>query len=175
MALSIARAFKQRMPANVQLDDLEQSALVGLIDGMRRDPEGVGPIHDHYLRIRIRGSILDGMRAGDWCPRRNRAREGKVANVCMVHLEDVNEQWQDVLTGAEGAEGAEDEQATIRRLDVSLAWQTPLAARDERMMRAYYERGRLLSDIATDEGISGPRVSQCITRALGVMHKHLHE
>jgi RNA polymerase sigma factor (sigma-70 family) len=166
MALSIARAFVRRLPASVCREDLEQAALIGLMDGLRRHPDGEGPGYDWYLRQRIRGSIIDELRAADWCTRSARARG---ALHSMVHLDDVNESWTDQMAGA----SEDPELAAIRRVDGAKAWRAPLGARNERIMRAAYEGGLLQREIGAEEGVSEARVSQVIAIALGRMRSYL--
>jgi RNA polymerase sigma factor for flagellar operon FliA len=162
----MARSYMQRLPRTVQRDDIEQAALIGLVDGLRKHPDGTGPTFDFYLRMRIRGEIIDELRAQDWATRRNRA--GGTA-MKMLHLEDVNAQWGDLMQGAH-----EDvELAAIARLDGEKAWRSPMKARDLRMLRGRYERGQLQRELAVVEGVSEARVCQRLTVVLASIRTHL--
>jgi RNA polymerase sigma factor FliA len=165
MALGIARSYMRRVPANVCHDDLEQAALIGLMDGLRRHPEGEGPGFDCYLRLRIRGSIIDELRTEDWSPRRDRCSSA----AAMVHLDDLDERWDEQMPGA----SSDPELAAIARIDGSKAWRTPLSPRSERILRAAYERGCQQQEIGIQEGISAARVSQLLTSAVGAMRLYL--
>lgn len=165
MALDTARAFARRLPRSIMLGDLEQAAVIGLLDGLRRSPDGEGAAWEWYLRRRIRGEIIDELRRQDWLGRR---RRGRVAPH-MVHLEDMAGAWQDYMPAA----GVSAEEAAITRLDAAKAWRTPLGARDARMMRASFERNRRQKDIAAGERVSEARVSQCVSRSLAGMRCHL--
>jgi RNA polymerase sigma factor (sigma-70 family) len=166
MAVSIARAFKRRLPASVCCEDLEQAALIGLMDGLRKHPDGEGPGYDWYLRQRIRGSIIDELRAADWCTRSARSR-GALNR--MVHLDDVDEAWTDQMAGA----SEDPELAAIMRVDGAKAWRAPLGPRYERIMRAAYVAGLRQREIGVEEGVSEARVSQVIAIALGRMRSYL--
>ncbi|MFT7560634.1 MAG: RNA polymerase sigma factor for flagellar operon FliA [Flavobacteriales bacterium] len=65
----IAHHMMVRMPASVQVEDLIQSGMVGLIEAARKYDAGKGASFETYAGIRIRGSIVDEMRRGDWAPR----------------------------------------------------------------------------------------------------------
>ena len=65
MAITIARAFVRKLPCNVQREDIEQAALIGLMKGLRKHPTPTGDAEgwEGYLRQRIRGAIIDELRA----------------------------------------------------------------------------------------------------------------
>ncbi len=58
-----------RLPASVCADDLYQAGIEGLLDAAQRYESDKGASFSTFASIRIRGSILDEMRRGDWCPR----------------------------------------------------------------------------------------------------------
>jgi RNA polymerase sigma factor (sigma-70 family) len=167
MALAMARQFYRRLPRSIVPSDIEQAALIGLLDGMRRHPDGEGPGWEWYLRCRIRGEILDELRRQDWSSRRRSGR----ATPKMRHLEDVNQQWQDFLPG----DTESPEEVAITRIDAAKAWRAPVGMRADRILRATFERGRRQKDIGRDEGVSEARISQLIDRALAGMRRHLDE
>ncbi|MBI3543584.1 MAG: FliA/WhiG family RNA polymerase sigma factor [Deltaproteobacteria bacterium] len=65
----IAQKIAARLPANIELDDLISSGVIGLMDAI----EKYDPTRDNkfktYAEFRIRGAILDELRAQDWVPR----------------------------------------------------------------------------------------------------------
>ena len=65
----IARHLLARMPANVQLDDLVQSGMIGLLDAAKKYDQTKGASFETYAGIRIQGAMLDEVRKGDWTPR----------------------------------------------------------------------------------------------------------
>lgn len=65
----IAHHLVSRLPPNVQVDDLIQSGMVGLLEAMRNFQSGQGASFETYAGIRIRGAMLDEIRRGDWAPR----------------------------------------------------------------------------------------------------------
>jgi RNA polymerase sigma factor for flagellar operon FliA len=65
----IAYHMMMRMPASVQVDDLIQAGMIGLIEAAQKYDSSKGASFETYAGIRIRGSIVDEMRRGDWAPR----------------------------------------------------------------------------------------------------------
>ncbi|MEM0515334.1 RNA polymerase sigma factor FliA [Pseudoalteromonas sp. YIC-827] len=65
----IACHLLARLPASVQLDDLIQSGMIGLIEASRNFDATKGASFETFAGIRIRGAMLDEIRRGDWAPR----------------------------------------------------------------------------------------------------------
>lgn len=65
----IAQHMMLRMPASVQIDDLIQAGMIGLLEASQKYDAGHGASFETYAGIRIRGAIIDEMRRGDWVPR----------------------------------------------------------------------------------------------------------
>src|SRR5918992_2733174 len=65
------------LPAHVDMADLIQSGIFGLVDAIEKFEPNRGLKFETYAMQRIRGAILDDLRAQDWVPRsvRGRARE----------------------------------------------------------------------------------------------------
>lgn len=65
----IAQKIAVRLPSNIELDDLISSGVIGLMDAIDK----YDPTRDNkfktYAEFRIRGAILDELRAQDWVPR----------------------------------------------------------------------------------------------------------
>ncbi len=75
----IAHHLLLRMPASVQIDDLIQSGMIGLLEAARKYDVSKGASFETYAGIRIRGSMLDEVRKGDWAPRSVHRKSRKVA------------------------------------------------------------------------------------------------
>jgi len=65
----IACHLINRLPASVQLEDLIQAGMIGLLEASRKYDETQGASFETYAGIRIRGSMLDEIRKNDWAPR----------------------------------------------------------------------------------------------------------
>ena len=76
----IAHQMIARLPANVELDDMIQAGMIGLMDAVNRFEETHGTPFEVYAASRIRGSMLDELRAGDWLPRSARKSQRDIEN-----------------------------------------------------------------------------------------------
>ena len=65
----IAYHLSGRLPRSVQLDDLMQAGMLGLLEAVRYYDEQKGASFETYASIRIRGYMLDEVRRNDWVPR----------------------------------------------------------------------------------------------------------
>jgi RNA polymerase sigma factor FliA len=65
----IAYHLVSRMPPNVEVDDLIQSGMIGLLDAAKHYSASKGANFETYAGIRIRGAMLDEVRKSDWTPR----------------------------------------------------------------------------------------------------------
>ncbi len=65
----IAHHLIARLPSNVQVDDLIQAGMMGLLEASKKYEASKGAAFETYAGIRIRGSMMDEVRKGDWVPR----------------------------------------------------------------------------------------------------------
>ena len=65
----IAFHLVNRMPDSVQVDDLIQSGMLGLLEAMSNFDGSQGASFETYAGIRIRGAMIDEIRKLDWTPR----------------------------------------------------------------------------------------------------------
>lgn len=65
----IAQHLISRLPPCVQIEDLIQAGMIGLLEASKNYQASKGASFDTYASIRIRGSMLDEIRKGDWAPR----------------------------------------------------------------------------------------------------------
>ncbi len=65
----IAYHLLSKLPDSVQVDDLIQAGMLGLLESIKNYDSSKGASFDTYAGIRIRGSMLDEVRRCDWVPR----------------------------------------------------------------------------------------------------------
>lgn len=65
----IAHHLLAKLPSSVDLDDLMQAGLIGLIEAASNYNRNKGASFETYAGIRIRGAMLDEVRKLDWTPR----------------------------------------------------------------------------------------------------------
>jgi RNA polymerase sigma factor FliA len=102
----IAQRIHDRLPVQVPLEDLVHAGIIGLIEAVDRFDPGKHTQLATYAKFRIRGAILDSLRASDWSPRSLRKR--------MRAIEEANR----ALTGELGRAPTEAELA--EKLSMSL-------------------------------------------------------
>ena len=73
----VAGRISINLPPNVEINDLINDGILGLIDAIEKYDDDRGVKFETYAITRINGAILDALRALDWVPRavRQRARE----------------------------------------------------------------------------------------------------
>lgn len=75
----VAYHLLARLPNTVQLDDLIQAGMVGLLEAARHYDSTQGASFETYSGIRIRGAMLDEIRRSDWVPRSVHRKARQVA------------------------------------------------------------------------------------------------
>lgn len=65
----IAYHMLARLPASVQVEDLIQAGMIGLLEASKKFDASKGASFETFVGIRIRGAMLDEVRKGDWAPR----------------------------------------------------------------------------------------------------------
>src|SRR4051812_1146984 len=65
----IAQKIAVRLPSNIELDDLISAGVIGLMDAIDKYDPSRDNKFKTYAEFRIRGAILDELRAQDWVPR----------------------------------------------------------------------------------------------------------
>ncbi len=82
----LAHHMKAKLPASVDVDDLVQAGMIGLLDAINRYEEEHGAQFETYAVLRIRGAMLDELRSSDWMPRGVRQNMRKI-EVAMSTLQ----------------------------------------------------------------------------------------
>ena len=85
----IAYHMMTRLPASVEVDDLIQAGLIGLLDAVDRYDDEQGAHFETYATQRVRGAMLDELREGDWASR-NVRRAGRQIETAIHVLQQRN-------------------------------------------------------------------------------------
>lgn len=83
----IAFHLHSRLPPSVQVEDLIQAGMIGLLEAMSNYDAAQGASFETYAGIRIRGAMLDEIRLGDWTPRAVR-RQNRELVKAVKQVED---------------------------------------------------------------------------------------
>lgn len=137
-----ALTLQVRLPASIELDDLIQAGMVGLLEALGRFDATQGATFATFASQRIRGAMMDELRTRDWLPRsvRRSARavddavrrleqqlgrppeEGEIARDLDMPLSEYQQLLNDTNSGqllpfeelvAEGAESAREEATNL--------------------------------------------------------------
>lgn len=76
----IAYQLAAKLPASVQVEDLMQAGMIGLLDAISHFDENQGAQFETYASQRIRGAMLDELREIDWVPRSVRKNARGIEN-----------------------------------------------------------------------------------------------
>jgi RNA polymerase sigma factor for flagellar operon FliA len=82
----IAQKIASRLPSNIELDDLISCGVIGLMDAIEKFDPSRDNKFKTYAEFRIRGGILDELRAQDWVPRSIREK-AKIVEKAYAKLE----------------------------------------------------------------------------------------
>lgn len=77
----IAERLSARLPSSIEVDDLINTGVLGLIDAIDKFIPDRGVKFKTYAEFRIRGAMLDHLRRQDWAPRSMRRKERELSQV----------------------------------------------------------------------------------------------
>jgi RNA polymerase sigma factor for flagellar operon FliA len=175
---AIARRLSRRLPPTVEMSELVNDGVIGLIRALGRyDPaRGIG--FASYAQHRIRGAMLDGLRARDPLPRTVRrvqksldADPGSVAPHPGIQIVDL-----DCALGVPADEATSPEEAAVeadlrRRVLDGVALLPP---RDRQVLLWRYVLGRTLRETSEHVALSATRTIEIQERALERLRRYLN-
>ncbi len=82
----LAHQLMTKLPYSVQIDDIIQAGMMGLLDAASRYDDLHGAQFETYATQRIRGAMLDELRQADWLPRSMR-RDMRQIEVAISRLQ----------------------------------------------------------------------------------------
>jgi RNA polymerase sigma factor for flagellar operon FliA len=172
LVTQVVARFMRRLPANVDRGDLVAAGMYGLVTSLERNGGDAGEAFEGYAKMRIRGAILDELRAQDWLSRRARwaANEpvgGYVGPTALVGLDDVGEcERAECLADGQSLDAQALLEAIGTRQELQAAVMQ-LPERERMIVSLHYFEGVRLKDIGRMLGVSDPRISQLHARAIG--------
>ena len=100
-ARAMAERTKAKLPENVDINDLYSAGLLGLMDAVNTFEPERGIRFETYCSLRIRGAILDDLRASDWVPRLVRSKAQKLSRaVASLRVELDREPLDDEIAAS---------------------------------------------------------------------------
>lgn len=138
----IAHHLAARLPSSVEIEDLIQAGMIGLIEAARNFQPDQGATFETYASIRIRGAMIDAIRAGDWVPR------------------SVHRRYREVVAATRAIEQRTGRAATAQEIAAALG----MSVDEYHQILQDAARGQLLSlDEFADEHDGEPRLEEADT------------
>lgn len=110
----IAHHLMARLPSSVNIEDLVQSGMIGLLEAARKYDATKGASFETYAGIRIRGAIIDEVRRGDWTPRSVHRNGRRVAESIKVVESRTGRDAQDAEVAAQMGVGLDEYYALLK-------------------------------------------------------------
>lgn len=201
----IANHLAVKLPAHIEIDDLIQVGLIGLLKAKEDYQADSGATFSTYATIRIRGAMMDELRARDWLPRsvqKNLSRvatamrgaeqrlgraptDSEVASELGVSLNEYQEILGDVsfarLTPVEDIDTVAGDMEPDREVTESLRANAlsgaikELPEKEQLMMSMYYVENLNLKEIGLVLEVSESRVSQIHGQAIARLKSKLSD
>jgi RNA polymerase sigma factor for flagellar operon FliA len=80
----IASRIRERLPQQVELEDLVNAGVIGLLEASKSFDSSKNTHFRSYAKFRIRGAIMDSLRESDWGSRSLRKRTREIAEATAV-------------------------------------------------------------------------------------------
>jgi RNA polymerase sigma factor for flagellar operon FliA len=168
------------LPAGVDADDLVSCGVLGLAEAWERFDAERGVAFEAFAIPRIKGAVIDAIRASDWVPRKARQRARLTGEPVAVlvsidserNTEDGDHSISDRLVDTTAIEPGADLLAGEGRREM-MAAMNRLPDRERTIISAHYFERVALQDIAKSFGVTESRVSQLHTRALRMLRAAL--
>jgi RNA polymerase sigma factor for flagellar operon FliA len=178
----IVNRIAVRLPSHIDLDDLHNTGVIGLMDAMEKyDPEKNCKFKT-YAEFRIKGAILDQLRSLDWVPRSvrqksrrlERAYGEEVRGISLVNLEEIRGTNADGGRTGTFADIVEDVNSENPFSSLKLAEMKQVIAqtiatlpeKERLVVSLYYYEDLNMKEIGGILGITESRVCQIHTKAV---------
>jgi len=169
IVLQAAASLKRKLPFNVQRDDLVAAGAYALMESLRRATTTDAAAFECYLRIRIRGAMMDELRQQDWLPRRMREEISQGLSLHgdarVVGIDETVSSDELSLADTLAPSPIEHVLAANRSRLVEDAVRK-LPPRERTVVQLHYFSDVRFKQIGALLGVSEPRISQLHSRAL---------
>lgn len=146
----VARKLWRRYPQSTR-DDLIQYGFIGLMQAIKAFDPTRGWKFETFCPLRIKGAMIDGIRAEDWVPRG--ARERYAADGLDLPDVEMRGEWGDIAC-------YDDPTMEACRNDIKASLTRHLTPMEKTLFLAYYYEGANCDEIGHRLNVCGSRVSQ---------------
>ena len=201
----IASQLAVKLPSHIEIDDLIQVGLIGLLKAVDDYQRDSGAVFSTYATIRIRGAMLDELRSRDWLPRRVQrdlglvaaaidrveqrvgrpAQEKEIADELRMPVEEYRSLAGELacarvtqLDEAElppGIDEPEEQFVEVTKRKAVAGAIGMLPEKEGLMLSLYYNEGLNLKEIGLVLGVSESRVSQIHGQAVARLRAKLSD
>ena len=160
----IAASVARRLPSHVDRDELVSLGALGWVEARARFDAGRGVPFAGFAAMRIRGAILDGLRAADTLSRgeRKRAKADSAPTAPRI-VSDESELNAAVADEADASERLQRSEL-VEELRAAL---DRLPARDRYIVSRHFFDDVPMRAIGIELGVTESRISQIVTAAIG--------
>ena len=113
-----AERLKGKLPQCVDIQDMISAGWIGLINAVDKFDPGRGILFETYCSMRIRGAILDDLRAGDWVPRLIRSKAHKLEKAKFELAFELGHEPEDAEIAARMQLTSTEFYALLKEIDV---------------------------------------------------------
>lgn len=166
------------LPQGVDTADLVSCGVLGLAEAWERFDAARGVAFEAFAVPRVKGAIVDAIRASDWVPRKARQKSRLTGEPLQVLVsidersggDDEDRSAAERLADDEAPQPGADLVAAEERREL-MAGLNRLPERERMIVTLHYFQGVQLAEIAKSLGVTESRVSQLHTRALRMMRE----
>lgn len=148
----IAYHLLARLPANVLVDDLVQSGMIGLLEAARNFDGSKGASFETFAGIRIRGAMLDEMRRGDWVPRSVHKNSRSIASAIAEVEKNTGRDAKEAEIAKQLSVGLPEYQQMLRDVNCAkLVAYEDLAGSEERLSGRVENQDTIFHEVSEDQ------------------------
>jgi RNA polymerase sigma factor for flagellar operon FliA len=177
-----AERFCKNLPDEVDLDDLASAGVFGLINAIKAFDLERGVKFETYCLSRIRGAMLDELRAMDWVPRLVRSQQKDDPEIVVPGFVSLNKKWYETdshkdVRKIDILEDKKSEGPTrrLQRKDLMKLLTKGLNQKERIIMILYYWEGLTMKEISLTLDLSESRVSQMHSSVILRLREQLAE
>lgn len=164
---TIACRMARRLPPSVDVDELINVGMIGLIDAVDRfDPERGVPFKS-YAEIRVQGAMIDSLRNDDWVPRSVRRKSNRIEEVRLQLSRNLNRDPSREEMAAAMETSVESYEGLVRDARITRLISLDVSTTDDGRTPLVESIGR--EDDSAEEQLGMEQLKELVTHAVGCL------